>query len=241
MFTTLRDKIYRDGYCVSDDEESLCGIMCKIKNAVCFFGIDGSGKSTQSKMLQETLRGRTCHKIRRISFFSSERAIGGRKTGFKLMPIVELFLEELKTTSQSYFVTLLKAVFRVTTILIDAWLAYVLNYPSRNSEILIYDRYYYDTLIDLAIHQKRCKDFIILSSKLIPAPAIIISLSISPAASLLRKREHDPEEATQIENTYRTLRNFLLVQTIDAEQSPQKISAQVRQVCEFSNLLQEIL
>jgi thymidylate kinase len=218
-----------------------CVAMPRVKNAICFIGIDGSGKSTQSKMLQETLTEKTCNKIRRVSFFSNERAIAGRKLGSRFMPLVGLFLEALKTPSQSYFVTSLKVVLRMTTILIDAWLAYVLDYPSRNSEVLIYDRYYYDTLVDLAIHHKRCRNFIILSSKLIPVPAILILFSISPEVSLLRKREHDRREAKQIENLYRILRNFLLIQTIDGEQSPQKIGAQVRRIYESCDLLHESL
>lgn len=195
---------------------------------ISFLGIDGSGKTTQINLLLKMLhkRGRP---VTYIPFFSSERKVAGilKSTSF-----IDKFVKYLDGVTNNRLQNTTKLVLRLTSILIDSWLTLGFTMFKRRGRIIIYDRYYYDSLVVIASRYGSQMDRILNLSKLIPIPDITILFELTPSIAIERKPEHSIEEATNICYLYSKLKQKLSIETVNAEQSIEQIRQHIEKLCE---------
>lgn len=194
---------------------------------ICFVGIDGSGKTTQANLLLQVLRSQGAS-VKYIHFFS-RRTIAERE---ELRSFIDAFVKNLDKPTDNQLVAIIKSIFRLTTIFIDSWLMYYVNTVKHKGKIVIYDRYYYDSLIIIAFRHMALMNQILPLSKLIPKPNVVISLEITPEAAVKRKFEHTINEAERICSLYSKLKQVLSINVINAELNIEQVKQRVKKLYE---------
>lgn len=156
-------------------------------------GLDGSGKSTQVKMLERFLEGRgkdvrTRHLIRdSLTFFLTHRIIG-RISG-RARNGVEKSLRRKRASLRFRFFSFVRK-----TLFLGELLYFNLRYLAlRNKKryILICDRYFYDAFVQMMYLGMAGKYFARLYRALISAPDLAFYLEAVPETARERKMEFD--------------------------------------------------
>jgi len=195
--------------------------------SICFIGIDGSGKTTQANLLLQMLR-RQGKSVKYVHFFSPKRIIAG---GLQPKLFINTFIKILDQPANNRLETVIKVVLRLMCILIDAWLMYFVNIIKYKGKIIIYDRYYYDSIVAIALRYTSLVNPIITFSKLLPKPSIIILLEVSSKTAIQRKPEHTHKEAERICYLYRQLKGLLPTSVINAELEIEQIKQHIEKLC----------
>lgn len=201
---------------------------------ICFMGIDGSGKTTQADLIEQFLLKSMNKKIKRIYFFSSKREVAG---GMQSQSFISNFIENLNKQGQNPILNYFKVNLRVAGTILDSWLSYHNNSLNREASVILYDRYYYDSLVAVAIKHYSMRHFILCMSKLIPKPNIIILFEISAKESVRRKPEHAIDEAMDISTLYAQFKRLLPLKTVNAELDVRQIEEQIKTMCVETNEL----
>lgn len=170
-------------------------------------GIDGSGKTTQTELLTESLRSEGVN-VSSASQFSS---------GFFLRAITSRFGQKLvklekSTATQDYIyeyqknggnsrdlindlggffrrIIALVSIFRiVTTGLAHTWMRVLIN---ANSSVIVFDRYFYDTQIKTMWMYRIRGERMKFLSRLIPKPTMIFYLEIDAEDAFERETDDD--------------------------------------------------
>lgn len=179
---------------------------------ICFFGIDGSGKSTLSRYLFEELKKRA-YDVSYVWWLEGDnsllrkllRRIGGRYRDSGENHPRRIFADRKSATAR-----LFNAFFPRVVLLdylrfgiVKAWFPKIVR-----SKVLIFDRYIYDVILGLsrefnfkdAEREKMVKTF----SKLLPNPDLVFIVDVPPEVSYSRRKDEikSIEEAGQIWEEY---------------------------------------
>ena len=208
-------------------------------SAIIFCGLDGSGKSTQSKKLQEFFEKNniSCSHVwlrspNRLSLpflavlhllgiSSSKRTVSGTKIG-----VTNLHAHKnLQNMWKKILFLDLKFV---------SW--YKVNLLIKKGKISILDRFVVDALVDLAIDT--CDKSVIeeLASKflnLIPKNSKIIFLDVDPKISYERNHEEELDILQQRRILYLEISKLHEMITIDAKKSIEEIHQQILKECKL--------
>lgn len=193
------------------------------KYTIAFLGTDGSGKSTIIHEITPIIEKRTGLKVRyehmRPNYLPSLGVALGKRTKEELShgPVINPHASQ-----QSGFVG---SIVRLCYYLVDYTYGYFRKiYPSHDV-VWIFDRYYYDLLID----QKRARisipRFIInVFGKMVPEPDVILCLGGDPRVIFERKPETNLDEVSRqmnaLECLYKKKENaYWIDTTVDIETS----------------------
>lgn len=158
-------------------------------------GIDGSGKTTQSQLLKEYLDSNI--RVAFVQQFSSETKIGAHlisKYANKLIACERCVAEDQfheKPAARSrirkkHFLKVFAEFRIIITGLFHTWVKILRNY---NSDIIIFDRYYFDDtnkaiwLYNMPLSVER------ITYKLVPPPDMLIYLNASPEIAWQREQD----------------------------------------------------
>jgi len=174
---------------------------------ISIIGIDGSGKTTLSRLLVKTYQsrgirvvhiyGRFLPYIVKIFWDYLWRLFNPRKEN-SLNDINKYYHSVRTSIKKRLFRNPLIAALYIATIVIDYIIQMKIklhNIP-KDTEVLLFDRYYFDTVIyDLVLPMRVTKSWelmiklCIILSKLLPKPDKVIYLRILPTTSFRRKHD----------------------------------------------------
>ncbi len=165
---------------------------------VSFSGIDGAGKSTQIDSLRKSLQDEG-RQVSVITFWDNiARLVGFRETaghrifkGEKGIGTPAAPVNRRDKNVQSWFMTLV----RLCLYLMDAISTrhVVKKILHSGADLVIFDRYIYDELANLPLHNPAIKAYVRLLMKLIPRPHVSYLLDADPIQARARKPEYPLE------------------------------------------------
>ncbi|MFA6635561.1 MAG: hypothetical protein WCV56_00425 [Candidatus Omnitrophota bacterium] len=162
---------------------------------ITFSGLDGSGKTTYSRMVTDHIHrsGKKCgsfHVIKdSISHFFTHKVVGGIYG--KAKDGAEAALREKDKSFRSKTIALVKKSFLVADILL-----FNIRYggiKGKKDRVLVADRYFYDELVQAAYLGISGKLFERVYKKLIIDPDIAFFVELAPEKAYGRKKEYDIE------------------------------------------------
>ncbi|HYG82718.1 MAG TPA: hypothetical protein VD861_20145 [Pyrinomonadaceae bacterium] len=170
---------------------------------ITFSGLDGSGKSTLAECLRESLERRNqpvavFHMYYDVGLLACARAlakrIGGRRGGEQSVPETKRAHapREGKTagarlkSALAWNKSLRLCVYPFDLVI---FLCYRLYIEKVRRRVLIMDRYFYDTLVDVSDGRRETRGVRLLS-RLTPQPNVPVLVDISPEEAFARKGEH---------------------------------------------------
>jgi thymidylate kinase len=182
---------------------------------VAFFGPDGVGKSTVIDRLQGQLEGSFCGCLR----FHFRPRFGCRRTDEE--PVTAPHAQ----TPRGLLSTTLKLAYW----LLDFWLGYffLIRPALRRSELVIFDRYFSDMLVDPVRYRLRdsARTLAALMVKFAPQPDLYVLLDAPAESVQLRKQEVSPAESHRQREAYRKLLGSLPgALVIDANRPLEQVS-----------------
>jgi thymidylate kinase len=194
-----------------------------------FIGIDGSGKTTQAKILQHALCANGVH-VEYIHLFSVRTIMSDWALSNSFL---ESVLNKLDILCETKVGGLVELAIRLPAIVIDSWITYYL-YRRRN-RVIIFDRYFYDKIITSIISYGKTlnmgiKKMLVKTAKLVAKPDVLIMFRIKPELAIKRKREHSYEEIRKIYILYEELRSIISSEIVNAELSKEEVSRYIQKI-----------
>jgi thymidylate kinase len=172
------------------------------KRIIVLTGLDGSGKTTQAKILHEYLTKNN----KKVTY----KHLIKKSTAHKLRK----FDKKQKNTS-------LKRNVRKTLALYD--LIKFKIFLNKNKELILCDRYFYDILVHIKYFKEKNNLFEKVYKKFIP-PATTIFLELSPEESLKRKPEDPLQKMQKKYNLYSKYKNkFNVIEPTTIKKTHEKI------------------
>ena len=202
---------------------------------VSFSGIDGAGKTTQIESLIDSLR-QAGLRVRLIAFWDDIAAFrrvrealghavfrGEVGVGSPDKPVHrrDKNIQNPFTISARMMLCLIDAIGMKFTI------ARVRR--SRDADVIIFDRYLYDQLVNLGIHYRASRIYTRFLLKMIPHPDIAYLLDADPALARARKPEYPIEFLRNARACYLAMSKMAGMNVIHAG-TPQEVSDSVRRV-----------
>jgi len=152
---------------------------------IAFCGMDGSGKTTLAKKLEEHLKKNGDH-----VFFKHAHGYAISQNSFAI--------DEENINSFKWIFALLSPF-----VLFDSWFTYFFKYkPILKKKTLICDRYFYDKIARLIYYGLMNKTMAKIYLKLIPRPNFIIFLDIDEKKARQRKKEYSKDEFCRFRKIY---------------------------------------
>ena len=186
---------------------------------ITFSGLDGSGKSTLAECLRESLEKRdqrvaVFHMYYDVGLLACARALAKRLGGRAAGPAVpetrrahaprgegqKTFKARLKY-ALAWNKSLRLCVYPFDLVI---FLCYRLYVEKVRKRVLIMDRYFYDTLVDVAEGRRRSYGVRLLS-KLTPQPTVPVLVDINPEVAFARKGEHSVDYLSRRRLSYQKL------------------------------------
>lgn len=188
-------------------------------------GVDGSGKSTQLEHLRSQLQteGKKVAYFHAVSFSLPEtlrkKLLGSRQAG----------TAKAQTTSGSVGITLRKIILWIDLLRFRHWIAHL---EKTGVDILLSDRYFYDTLINIAYLEKATLDASYLSwlTKHVIRPNQAFYLRVTPEQVM--ERGHAPEQGLQYlkdkTTLFETATSLFGFTVIDANQARESVTQSIQ-------------
>ena len=183
---------------------------------ITFSGLDGSGKSTLAECLRESLEMRNqrvavFHMYYDVGLLACARAlvkrIGGREGGPEAERAHAPRAGGRRTVKArlKYALAWNKSL-RLCVYPFDLviFLCYRLYVERVRGRVLIMDRYFYDTLVDVAEGGRKSRGVRLLS-RLTPQPTVPVLVDISPEEAFARKGEHSVDYLSRRRLSYQKL------------------------------------
>lgn len=177
---------------------------------VSFSGIDGAGKSTQIEALRTSLEAAGL-RVRVLTFwddvacFTSMRETAGHRLfkGEKGVGTPERPVQRRDKNVRSRFMT----VVRWCLYFADAVsLRFAIRRALRSgADLVICDRYAWDELANLNLHQRRVRVYVRLIARIVPRPDVSYLLDADPIQACARKPEYPLDFLHQCRESYLTL------------------------------------
>lgn len=191
---------------------------------ITFSGVDGSGKSTQLGILKEKLEGRGF----RVVYFHAVSFSLLETLRSKLFGTRQAGSAKAKTTSSVLSLWLRRCLLIIDVVRFKRYFA---RLQKESTDYLISDRYFYDTLINIAyLANKSPSDtYSQFVYHLLPKPDLALYLRITP--SRVMQRERAPEQGLAYLEAKTALFESILsdweILPIDADQSIDTLSANI--------------
>lgn len=180
---------------------------------ISFSGIDGAGKSTQIEMLCDHL-SKIGSPIVRLAFWDNVVAFPGLRAGFSHKYLhsdgnvgtPEKPANRNDKNTQKWYLTIARSVLFFT----DAinLRRVVRKARSKQSGAIVFDRYIYDQLATLPLHQAVARAYARLLLKIAPTPDIAYLLDAIPEAARARKPEYPLDFMHKYRRSYLQLRDI---------------------------------
>ncbi len=188
---------------------------------IAFSGLDGSGKTTQSRFAEQYLRDRgyRCayrHAIRGSLHYFILHNLVGRVSG-RAKDSMEKGLRETGG-AKAFFVSLVKKIFLFLD-LVYFNLRYG-RYKGQTKRNIICDRYFYDEIVQADYLKIAGNAFNGMYRKLILEPDISFFLKVRPESAFERKKEYNRSYFTQKGKVYETFAQRIKMNEVD-EQDPE--------------------
>src|SRR2546421_3485385 len=202
---------------------------------ITFSGLDGAGKSTLVRGLQQTLE----REHRRVVVFHMDDHVGvdafpgrvGDQLGGAPPPPRSGGADGARTATPLRRVRdallwgkLLRRVIYPLDLML--FLVYRLYHESIRRRVVIMDRYFYDTLVDVA--DGRHWGLLRMLQRLTPTPDVAVLLDVSPEESYARKRDYPVEYLRDRWLAYRTVfpwvRGALVIKNDDLHAAQQAVA-----------------
>lgn len=203
--------------------------------SISFVGIDGTGKTTQAKKLQQTLRTQGIN-ARYVHLFSV-----GSTMPSKLFAnsIAETWLTRLDILSKTKAGAMAELTIKLLLVIFQSWIT--VSTDKLRNKVIIYDRYFYDKIIATLsscgkILNTNFKKALIITAKIIPKPDVTIIFRMKPETTIRRKNEHSLNDAKEICALYDELARILSVKAINSELDINEVKRKVQRLCAQSLL-----
>jgi len=201
---------------------------------ITFSGLDGSGKTTLVGLLQASLarrdvRATVSHMYRDVGVYAMGKALA-RRLGRGAKPKSVLPARRESAPGVIWNRSLRLLVYPLDLLIFACYRLYV---EGLKRHVLIMDRYFYDTLVDVSFRQGRSRAASLLS-RLTPAPSVAVLLDISPAAAYARKGEHDVQFLERKRAAYRAVfpdggRGLVLEADGDVDETLRAVESAIRE------------
>ena len=197
---------------------------------IAFCGMDGSGKSTQSELLEKYLQRQNIP-VKRIHFFSKGGTASSKVEDDSLIRPILIFMRKLPTAGLG---GLLKAMVGVVSFTVDAWVTYYQLRRDYPGKVIVADRYFYDHITTFASRYLGGLGWFLRITRLMPLPDLVFVFEVSPEISFQRKGEYSIELLTTFRENYLRLAGLLKCKTYDGtdpiDTIDQDIIQQVRKI-----------
>jgi len=190
---------------------------------ICFCGMDGSGKSTQCKILVDRLRGsglavETIHTLTRGNTVSSR---------LQEKPLFKGFHQKLRALPCYGFLGGIKLIIGLVFFFIDAWITNIKHRWDFREKMVVYDRTFYDHLAIFAASFLKPPRWVINLAKVLPKCDVLIIMEVSPEIGHIRKSEDSIEKLTKCMKFYRRLASIFCIEIVDGQQTVDRISESI--------------
>lgn len=174
-------------------------------------GLDGAGKSTLVACLRQELESRArpvtvLHQNDHVGVFAWTRAVRDRLRGWSPPPDAPPRMAPRSTRlgrlrdAIIWSPVLRSALYPIDLVLFLGYRAWI---EVLRGHVLLMDRYFYDTLVDLETASARPRTFRLLS--VTPTPDLAVLLDVAPEEAFARKREYSVEYLARRADAYRAL------------------------------------
>jgi thymidylate kinase len=180
---------------------------------ISFSGIDGAGKSTQIEKLCEYL-SEAGLPVTRLAFWDNVVAVPGLRASFShkflhsdgVVGAPGKPANRNDKNAQKWYLTIARSVLFLT----DAMnlRRVVRKTRSKNSGVIVFDRYIYDQLATLPLHRSVARAYARLLLRIAPAPDIAYVLDAIPEAARERKPEYPLDFMHKYRSSYLRLRDI---------------------------------
>ncbi len=192
---------------------------------VCFYGMDGAGKTTQAHLLVEYLRagGLT---VRQVHLLTPGNTTASSLEKHSLYRRVQLKLRALPSVGIGAVV---KLAIGLAAHSIDAWLTWGRYLRAgRKAQVLVYDRYYYDPLVLFAVGFDTVPVWTVGLTALMPCPDLAIGMEVPPEVGQARKPEETLLKLERCLQLYRRIARQHNHRLLDGTRTIPDLAAKVR-------------
>lgn len=204
---------------------------------ITFSGIDGAGKSTQIEMLSSTLEG-LGFRVARVCFWEDVAVFPNFRAGFSLRAFQKSGKKNTAALRsdknvRAWYLTLLRSPFYLMDAL--SLRRVVARVRSQSPDYIIFDRYFYDQIVQIRSRSALTQLFRRLLIALAPTPSFAFILDASPDEAFQRKPEYPLTFMYEYRRGYLGLREFVPDLRVIHSGTPERVHRQILEHLAFDS------